>query len=121
MEKDDLVASFFTKISHVRYQLASIGVTVDNDDQVQTVVNGLPSSWETFLSAINARENQPNFERLWHDCLQEERRIQSRNGSFNDENMALATNMKKRKRKKFSPRKKIKGTKVFESKLTCLR
>jgi hypothetical protein len=36
----------------------------DDDDLVQTVVDGLPSSWETFLAKINARENQPDFERL---------------------------------------------------------
>jgi hypothetical protein len=36
----------------------------DDDDLVQTVVDGLPSSWEAFLSKINARENQPDFERL---------------------------------------------------------
>jgi hypothetical protein len=31
------------------------------------------------MAGINARENQPDFERLWHDCLQEEGRIQSQN------------------------------------------
>jgi hypothetical protein len=75
MEKDDSMASFFTKISQLRDQLLVIGVTVDDDDLVQTVVDGLPPSWETFLAGINARENQPDFERLWHDCLQEEGRI----------------------------------------------
>ena len=43
MEKDDTIASFFTKISQIRDQLASIGVTVDDDDLVQTIVDGLPS------------------------------------------------------------------------------
>ena len=66
------MASFFTKISQVRDELLAIGVTVDDDDLVQTVFNGLPSSWETFLSAANGREVKPNFERLWHDCLEEE-------------------------------------------------
>ena len=48
MEKDEGVASFFTKISQVRDQLLAIGVKVDDDDLVQTAVDGLPSSWETF-------------------------------------------------------------------------
>ena len=73
MEKDEGVASFFTKITQVRDQLLVIGVQVDDDDLVQTVVDGLPSTWETFLSAVNGHEVQPNFERLWHDCLEEER------------------------------------------------
>jgi hypothetical protein len=77
MEKDESVAYFFTKISQLRDQLVVIGIKVDDDDLVQSIVDGLPSSWETFLARINARENQPNFERLWHDWLQEEGRIQS--------------------------------------------
>ena len=44
LSKDESVDSFFTKIKQVRDQLLSIGVTVDDDDLVQTVVNGLPSS-----------------------------------------------------------------------------
>jgi hypothetical protein len=78
MEKDDTVASFFTKISQVRDQLCMIGVEVDDDDLVQTAVDGLPSSWESFLAGITARETQPDFQRLWYDFLQEEGRIQSR-------------------------------------------
>ena len=73
MEKDEYVASFFTKISQVRDQLLSIQVTVDDDDLIQTVVDGFPSSWKTFLAVVNGREVQPNFERQCHDCLQEER------------------------------------------------
>ena len=71
MENDEVVASFFTKISQVRDQLTSIGVVVDDDDLTQTVVDGLLSSWKTFLVVVNGREVQPNFERLRHDCLQE--------------------------------------------------
>ena len=56
MEKDEGVASFFTKISQVRDKLLAICVTVDDDDLVQTVVDGLPSSWETFLSVVNGHE-----------------------------------------------------------------
>jgi hypothetical protein len=68
MEKDDTVASFFTKISQIRDQLLVFGVQVDDDDLVQTVVDGLPPAWEVFLSGVNAR-TQPNFERMRHDCL----------------------------------------------------
>ena len=53
MEKDDIVASFFTKISQVRDQLVSIGFTVDEDDLLQTTIVGLPSVRETFLAVGN--------------------------------------------------------------------
>ena len=69
MEKDKTIFAFSTKISQVRDQLLVIGVKVDDDDLVQAMYDGLPSSWETFLSSINARENHPDFERVWHDCL----------------------------------------------------
>ena len=75
MEKDETVASFFTKISQVKDQLASIGVETDEDDLLQTAIDGLPASWETFLTAVNGREEQPNFERLQDDCIQEEGHI----------------------------------------------
>jgi hypothetical protein len=72
MGKDESIASFFSKIAQTRDQLIAIGVAVDDDDLVQTAVDGLPESWRVFLSSVNGREAQPNFDRLWHDCLEEE-------------------------------------------------
>ena len=56
MEKDEPVATFFSKISQIRDQLMAIGVEVDDNDLVQTTVDGLPVSWETFLAAVNGGE-----------------------------------------------------------------
>ena len=74
MNKDEGVGPFFTKIAQVRDQLTAIGIVVVDDDLVQTVVDGLPKAWETFLASVSGHENQQNFERLWHDCLEEEGR-----------------------------------------------
>ena len=63
LNKDEGVGSFFMKIAPVRDQLIAIGITVDDDDLVQTVVDGLPSSWETFMASVSGRENHPTFER----------------------------------------------------------
>ena len=98
MEKDEGVDSFFTNISQVRDQLLVIGVKLDYGDLVQTVVDGLPSSCEIFLSAVNGHEVQPDFERLWHDCLQEKERVQSKNGGSKKGNLALAAKTKKSKK-----------------------
>ena len=78
LNKDEGVGSFFTKIAQVRDQLIAIGIVADDDDLVQTVVDGLPSSWETFMASVSGRENQPTFERLWHDCIEEEGRTSSK-------------------------------------------
>ena len=64
MNKDERVGPFFTKIAQVRDQLIAIGIAVDDDDLVQTVVDGLPSSWETFMAFVSGRENQPTFKKL---------------------------------------------------------
>ena len=64
MEKDESVNSFFTKISHLKDQLLAIGVSVDDDDLVQTVFDGLTSALEAYLVAVNDHKVQPNFERL---------------------------------------------------------
>ena len=53
MEKENTVESFFTNISQVRDQLVSIGVVVDEDDILQTTIDGFISSWDTFLDALN--------------------------------------------------------------------
>ena len=45
-------------------QLANIGVEIDENDLLQTTIDGLTTSWETFLAAVNGREEQPNFEIL---------------------------------------------------------
>ena len=75
-----------------------IRVSVEDDDLVQTAVDGLPASWETFLAGIIAREVQPVFQRLWYHCLQEEGRIQSRVGFSKEEIVALTTKTKRGKR-----------------------
>ena len=69
---------------------------MDDDDLVQTVFDGLPNSWETFLAFVSGCENQPNFERLWHDCIEEERRTSGK--ATKEGNLALAAKTKKFKK-----------------------
>jgi hypothetical protein len=108
MGKDDSVATFFSKISQTKDQLIAIGVHVDDYDLVKTAFDGLPESWGVFLAFVNGREVHPNFDRLWHDCLEEEGRIKSRNESSLLRDHALST--KTKKWKKF-PKAKGKGKK----------
>ena len=96
LNKDESVGSFFTKIAQVRDQLIAIGITVDDDDLVQIVVDGLPSSWETFMASVCGRENQPAIERIWHDCTEEEGRNSSK--VTKEVNLALAAKTKKFKK-----------------------
>jgi hypothetical protein len=90
MEKGESIASFCSKIAQIRDQLLVTGITVEDDDLVQAIFDGLPPSWDTFLASVNGRETQPTFERLWHHCLQEEGRMTSRTATTNIDNVALA-------------------------------
>jgi len=108
MGKDETITAFFSKIAQTRDQLTAIGVIVDYDDLVQTAIDGLPESWGIFLASVNGREAQPNFERLWHDCLEEEGRLKSRNEHSTVRDHALSA--KAKKWKKF-PQPKGKGKK----------
>jgi hypothetical protein len=108
MEKNDTVATFFSKISQVRDQLIAIGVSVEDDDLVQAAIDGLPAIWGVFLASVNGRETQPNFARLWHDCLEEEGRMNSRKDFPVLQEHALAA---KNKRWKKFPKSKGKGKK----------
>ena len=87
---------------------------MDDDDLVQTEVDGILPSLYTFLSGVNACENHPNFERLWHNFLQEEGRINSRSNPSNEENLSLAAKMKKVTGNKF-PFKNNKGKNIREN------
>ena len=42
----------------------AIGDKVEDDDLVETIFDGIPMTWETFMASVNGREVQPNFE----DC-----------------------------------------------------
>ena len=96
MNKDEGVGPFFTKVAQVGDQLTAIGIAVDDDDLVQIVVDCLPNSWETFLASVSGCENQQNFERLWHDCLEEEGRTLGK--ATKKGNLALTTKTKKFKK-----------------------
>ena len=74
-----------------------------DDELVQIVVDGLPSSSETFMASVCGREKQPTFERFWHDCIQEEARNTDK--VIKQDNLALAAKTKKFK-KPFPQQKK---------------
>jgi hypothetical protein len=101
MEKGELVASFCSRIAQIRDQLLVIGVTVDNDDLVQAIFYGIPSSWETFLSSVSGRDIQPTFERLWYDFLQEESHTTTMSEPTKEEHSTLASRFKGKRKGNF--------------------
>ena len=57
------------------------------------------------MAVVSGRETQPNFDRLWHDCLEEEERVQSKATRAKEGDLALTTKTRKFK-KPFTQKKK---------------
>ena len=95
MHKYETMPSFFTNISHRRDQLMSIGVVVDEDNLIQTTIDGIPPLRETFLDVVNSWYEQNNFKRLWHDFLQEEGKNQIKYTYSKQGNLSITESMKR--------------------------
>ena len=57
--------------------MVAVGEVVDSAKLIRVALNGFSKSWESFVRGIVARENMPNWERLWDDFVQEELRVGS--------------------------------------------
>jgi len=104
MEKGESITSLCSRIAQIRDQLLVTGVTVDDEDLVQVIFDGLPSSWETFISNVSGREIQPTFGRLWQDRLQEESRTATKSKPDKEEHSALASRFKGKEESNFPER-----------------
>lgn len=69
MSRTDTVATYLTKITQVRDELATIGEIVDNQKLERTTLNGFTKPWEAFVNGIVARDNLPKWERMWDNFI----------------------------------------------------
>jgi hypothetical protein len=103
MSRSDTIASYLTRITQVRDELATVGEAVSEQELVRTTLNGFTKPWAPFVKGIVAREKLPDWERLWDDFIQEEIREESLHGGQqkgdDDENLALASHARKGKGK----------------------
>ena len=47
--------SYFTRVSQIEEQLEAMGEDIENGEVVMTTLNGLPSSWDSYIEGICAR------------------------------------------------------------------
>jgi hypothetical protein len=66
---------------------------------MMTTLNGLPSSWDSFIQGICSRRKLIKFSRLWEDCTQEEARLVAREEKLRDNDQDLASHTRKGKSK----------------------
>jgi hypothetical protein len=55
MNKSDSIANLFTRISHIKDQLAATGDPIEDVELVTTKLNGFPPSWDPFVQGICTR------------------------------------------------------------------
>jgi hypothetical protein len=100
MTKAENVVTYLTRLTQVRDELGAVGEAIADSDLVRTALNGVSKQWVVFVEGIVAREKLPGWERLWDDFVQEETRRGYVHGSSStgheEENVALATTIKKK-------------------------
>ncbi|MGJ2631383.1 hypothetical protein ACR8J5_22450 [Salmonella enterica subsp. enterica serovar Paratyphi A] len=81
------INDYVLKIKEVADALGSIGASVEDDDLVSTVLNGLTNDekWKPFATSAYVRENLPDFDDLISLMIIEERNI---GGSSSDKGSA---------------------------------
>jgi hypothetical protein len=78
MNDDDNITSYFVRISQLRYQLQAIEEIISEKELVIIVLNGLPETWDAFVTSMNIRKEYPTFEECWTCYAQEESRISAK-------------------------------------------
>ena len=65
MQMSERIQSYFTRISQIKEKLDAIEDNVEEAKAEITTLNGLPSSWDSFIQGICARRKLISFNRLW--------------------------------------------------------
>jgi hypothetical protein len=103
MTGSNIVTTYLTRTRQVRDELDAIRVTVDDSDLVRTTLKGF-KEWTSFIKGVMAREKLLDWSTLRDDLVQAELRDEEMNGGKyknDNENLALASQAKKGKFKKF--------------------
>jgi hypothetical protein len=75
---DDIITSYFVRISQLRDQLQTIEEIISEKELVNIVLNGLPKTWDAFATIMNTRKEYPKFEELWTCWAQTKSRISAK-------------------------------------------
>ena len=55
MEKDETVASFFSRIAQLKERLSTIAAVTKPDDFIGATIDGIPDSWSSFIGLVFGR------------------------------------------------------------------
>ncbi|CAI9099794.1 OLC1v1036669C1 [Oldenlandia corymbosa var. corymbosa] len=81
LKKGDLsIDKFMTKIQETSDSLTAIGRSISDPELVLSVLQGLPPSYEAFITMASNQKPPPTFKELWTMLLTQESRIEQLHG-----------------------------------------
>ncbi|KAK9999085.1 hypothetical protein SO802_018688 [Lithocarpus litseifolius] len=83
---------YFQKINQIRDKLVAISVVLYDEDLLQVALDGLPSKYDSFSSAIRTRSDVLSVEKLNTLLNTEERAIKKRSSIIDATSMAMVAN-----------------------------
>ena len=89
---NESIDGYFQKTKQARDRLATVSVFVDDKELLHIVLDGLPSTYDSFSSAIRTRSDVLSVEELNALLNAEERVIKKRSNGVDQISMAMATN-----------------------------
>lgn len=85
MENDEKILTYLNRVKRIAATLKSMSVTIDNEELGMTSRNGLPSTYESLIVALDALGTDAktfNFDLVKSRLLHEEQRTQEREGAL---------------------------------------
>ena len=70
--KAESVVHYLGRVKQVRDDLTAIGEVVAPTKLVRLALARLPKSLEVFGDTVTSKENLPNWDKFWDDCVQHE-------------------------------------------------
>ena len=98
MKRLESVGSYFIRVAEIKDQLGNAGEVILDKEISTYILHGLPDAWEYFVQSVSGRDQLPKYDRLWADCVEEEVRLATKYGGHHDDNQALATRWKGKKK-----------------------
>ena len=89
---NESIDGYFQKIKQARDKLAAVSMFVDDEELLHIVLDGLPSTYDSFSFAIRTRSDVLSVEELNALLNAEERIIKKRSNGVDQISMAMAAN-----------------------------
>ena len=89
---NELIDGYFQKIKQALDRLAVVFMFVDDEELLHIVLDGLPSTYDSFSSAIRSRSDVLSVEELNALLNAEERVIKKRSNGVDQVSMAMVAN-----------------------------